>query len=196
MKLTKLAQNFKITKNSPIADQVGKKRDSVEYEINCIEAADVPDLATKLPEEIAKILNDSLEQHAKKLFAAHQTDWNYSPTVEEVTIENVYAELTKVSARGSRLLTKETLKDFATYYIKAATEILGKSEKVAQNGATLIEGKFASILGNPAAIEAMKNNLFAISESDEFDDSYAEILAGLLEILTEATQVEVDAEAL
>lgn len=196
MKATKLTQNFKITRNSPIADQLGKKRDSVSYEINCIEPTDVPQLATDLPEQIAKILNDSLEQHAKKLFAANQTNWDYVPSAEEVTIEAVYAELTKVSARGTRLLTKETLKDFAQYYIAAATSILGKTDKVAHNGASLIENKFASILGNPAAIEAMKANLIQISDSDDFDDSYSEMLAALLEILTEATQIEIDAEAL
>lgn len=194
MKTTQITQNFKVTKQSPIAEQIGQKRASVTYDINALEPADIPELNA---EHVALILNNSLETYAKKLFAASPTNWDYVPTLDQVTIDNLYADLTAESKRGgNRLLTKETLSDFADYYNKVAVSILGKSDTSARNGAEVIRQKLTPVLGNAKALEVFATNLGALTESDEFDDKYLPILEALLEIATDAMDVNISADAL
>lgn len=189
-------QHFKQTKNSPNPEQVGVKRESVNVTLPGYSPDEIVELATAKATEVAEIVNSVIVQRAKKLFLDNTYDWNYIPSAEDCSVDAIYSALVAESARGSRTITKESLRQAATYYVTAATEILGKSAKVAQNGATLIESKFAGILGNPAAINAMTQNLLALVDSEQFNLEYAEIFAALLEILTSATQAEIDADAL
>lgn len=189
-------QHFKQCKSSPNPEQIGVKRESVTVTLPGYSPAEVIELATSKSTEVAEIINSAIIQRAKRLFLDNTYDWNFIPSEADCSVDAIYAALVAENSRGSRTITKESLKQAATYYVDAATEILGKSEKVAQNGATLIESKFAGILGNPAAINAMTQNLIALVDSEQFNLDYAEIFAALLEILTSATQAEIDADAL
>lgn len=189
-------QHFKQTKNSPNPEQIGVKRESVNVTLPGYLPEEIASLAAEKPVKLAEIVNSVIIQRAKKLFLDNTYDWGFVPSESDCSIDAIYDSLVAESARGSRTITKESLRQAATYYVEAATEILGKSAKVAQNGATLIESKFAGILGNPAAINAMTANLIALVDSEQFNLDYAEIFAALLEILTSATQAEIDADAL
>lgn len=189
-------QHFKVTKKSAIPDQIGKKRESVAVSLPGFAATDIPPLAESFAAEIAAILNEAISQRAKKLFLANSENWDFVPADSECSLEAIYSDLIAVSSRGSRTLTKESLKLAASYYSGAAIQFLGKSPKVAENGATLIEAKFAPILGNPAAVEVMKSNLLAICENENFDVDYLPQFEALITILLEATQSEIDENAL
>lgn len=195
MKTAQFKQTFKVTKNSTVAEQIGKKRETVEYEINTLESADIPE---QNPDHLAVILNSALETFAKKQFAANTFNWDYIPAAADITVSAVYADLTAVNARGgSRILTKESLADFATYYIKVAIEHLGKSEKAASNGAEIIKAKLAPMLGNPKALEVFMLNLTQVAELETFDTSYFPVVESLLEIITSAMESElITADAL
>lgn len=194
MKTAQFTQSFKVTKNSPVAEQIGKKRPTVSYEISVLEASDI---AEHNPEHVAVILNAALETYAKKQFAANSTNWDYAPTLSDITINAVYADLTAVNARGSRTLTKESLADFAAYYVKLAVEFLGKTEKSAENGAAVINLRLTPLLGNPKALEVFMLNLTSVIEVESFDASYLPVVEALLEIISGAMEAElITADAL
>ena len=170
------------------------KRDPIAINYSAIESADVADLDST---QVAVILNDALVSYAKKLVMAKADDWSYVPDESEITLSAVYDDLTSPSKRGQRLITKQSLAKFASYYREVCVTILGKSERAAIAGEQVINSKFTLIAAKPDAIATFKGNLLALIESDDFDtETYAELLAALIDILESLEQPEFDADAL
>jgi hypothetical protein len=200
MKQVTYTQNFRITNKSPKPEQVKQKRKSVEYQIETFEADDIGSLDK---EKLAVVVNDALEQYAKKLFLNNTYEWDYVPSVADVNFDAVYADITAARAAGTRLITNASLAEFAGIYETLAVKLLSKSEKSAALGAKVIREKLIPIIANQSAVIAFSENLVSLTEFDEFktvaQSSEFDIEAigtELIEMLSQALDKEISADAL
>lgn len=191
MKPTTIKQTFKIVRatNSAAPEELrGKKRETVEYQINMIEPDDLPAIPA---EQTILIINAALENHAKKLFAENTFDWNFVPSLEQVTVQAVFDDLTAERKTGKRILTNASLAAFAEVYAELAVSKLGKSAAGAASGAKIIQQKLAPIMGNSAALTTFTSNLEQVLVLPDFDaDEHGEVVQALLELIEQSSQTE------
>lgn len=166
-------ENSELAKAHP--ELAGKKRDDVKFTF-------VPSATGN--EEVDTIVNEALATYGKSLISLHDTNWDYVPSKEEVTITALVAQINKPTARGGNvgLLTKDALALLAHDYVSWAIEA-GKKPAAAQTGADLIRGKFRRISGKVPVLRGMVANLESFTESEFATESNAEILAAALELL-------------
>lgn len=177
---------FKLTTADKEAGKTVKRPDLV-VTYSAVESAD---LDTFNPTQITAILNQNLESYAKRLITANKDNWDYSPVPADITIDNLYAEMTAESSRGKRLITKDSLKQFAEYYFEASQLLLAKSIQAAKNGAIVIESKCEKLISNKAALANFMDNLSNLATHEEFDSNYENICVALIELISDALAVE------
>lgn len=113
MKVINAKQDFKVVRDTQVkrlpelADRLGKKRESVNFELPVYEAADVaaPEFVAANGELLVTCLNNALSELAKAQFAANASNWEFVPTVESLSLEALKASFESVSK--GRILTLE-----------------------------------------------------------------------------------------
>lgn len=185
---------FKLTAADKEAGKTTKRPDLV-VSYNSVDSTDILNGEVN-QDRIAYIVNQSLESYAKRLIAANKDNWDYCPEVKDITVDNLYAELTAESTRGKRTLTKESLAAFAQYYETIGAKLIGKSATAAKNGAHVISLKLAPIAANKDAIANFSATLENLAVHEEFDSAFEGIIVALMEILSEALNMKVEIDDL
>lgn len=133
----------------------GKLRDTLEVSFPAVSEAYLDSLGF---EKLQVILNEYLVQYGKSLIAENSSDWDYIPKPNEITLENLYEEITKESGRGNRILSNANLELISEIYAEWATSV-GKSEQAIKTGKQIIVSRFKLILGAPEVILGFASNL-------------------------------------
>lgn len=155
---------------------VGKKRDDLTVTYNAITTEDVPTLQG---EHVALILNKAIESYGKQLIAEKETDWDYCPTQDDLTLEKVYEEYVRPSNKGNRILSKDALKAFANDYGIITQKYSDKEVKRIETFQKIIMNKFAVIAGNDQMVDkciALLNDYLSLIENDDVSDDDKEII--------------------
>ena len=119
MKLTTAKQDFKAVRETAVkrfpalASKIGQKRKTVEFQLPEYEVADLPELTANHGALLLTCFNAAIGNLAKDLFAEKADDWNYAPSVEELSPAALAASFEKVS-RG-RVLTLESAGKLAAW---------------------------------------------------------------------------------
>lgn len=185
---TQFIQNFKKVsdKSSP---RFGQKRESVTVTFEDVPVSEIPE------SQIAIIIKDSLTNYAKRLFTENSSDWNYVPSVDQITVANLVADLTKPDNRGSRVFTVANIAAFVTVYKTISVQQLGKTDTQASNAGELLIGKLNAVLAKPKIIDGMEANLLAVAETAEWETAVAanpvieEVLAKFIDIIEDTRKV-------
>jgi hypothetical protein len=184
-------QSFKVVrKGNPREGQTRPAIDVIYAPVLAVQVADYP------AEQVATILNDALVRYAKTLIAENGENWDYIPPVEQITIQNVYDELTKPSERGKRLLTKANISGvWGLEFVSLATTA-GKSQAYISTMLQIAEDKFIRLTADLS--DAGKARISSVAEflsSLEFNSPVAAgVNEKLIEILVEALEASPTAE--
>lgn len=164
------------TKDSSLASKVGQKRPDIKWSFEGIEATDVSSLNQ---DQVAFFLNQAIESYGRSLIADKNSDWDFIPASETLTLDEAFKAATTKASR-ERTLTKETAGEFAKFYAAHAASLLGIPEAAAKAAAAVLSSwmTYAKDEKVRAAIFARLNQLaVALSELDE-DSPVLEDFAG------------------
>lgn len=218
MKTTKATQSFKAVRATMVdripelADRVGKKRDSVEFELPCYEVADLPELTSQHAQLLLDCFNGAFANLAKDLFAANPANWSYVPTLADLSPAALAASFEKTSR--SRILTLESAGKLAAWLTKNLGKVVAGIQKVeptyqaAQLSAIIVviskfnayEAKGADYLAK--VLMRLEQIAAAIVDDEELASSYIEdttlpaVFDALVNKFTKVGEEEIDADAL
>lgn len=105
-----------------LADRLGKKRPVVEFELGQYEASDMEALVTGHTPLLLTCLNDAIAMLAKQKFAAQPDNWNYKPSADDLSLDQLAASFESQS-RG-RVLTLESAGKLATWLSKNLAQLV------------------------------------------------------------------------
>jgi hypothetical protein len=189
-----------------LADRLGKQRPAVEFMLPEYEATDLPDLVANHGPVLLTCLNEALSLFAKGLFAAKPSEWDFSPTLDDLSLEALAASFESVT-RG-RMLTLENATKLATWIQKnlaaivtgiqvsepafqatQASAIIGVIAKY-----TMYEGKGAEFADK--VIMRLNQIMEAVADSEELLSSFMEepVLAGIMEALVKKFSKSIEEE--
>lgn len=170
----------------------GQVRDAIQVSFISA-AAQLPDF----PEEkLIVLLNDSLTQFAKKRILENANDWNYIPSEDEITLENLYTDLTTQTAR-TRILTAKNLATWEIEFASLAT-LAGKSQAFIQTVSVLAKEKFIR-LSDPENHSRLLNVAKFLTELEfrgeipsAVNDKLLEIITGIIETPSVSADLTLD----
>lgn len=190
---------FKKVSDKAANPRAGQKRADLVWSFQGLEPSDV---ASADQSKVADMVNAMILAFGRKQIAEASDDWNFVP--KEVNFEAAWKDLTAENTK-TRLITKESLKALAAFYEEHSIVHLGVSIVSAKTGASLIEGRFKSVLGQKDVLKAMHSRIESLvevmagSEEEEVQEAilpFADLIEGILKEL-ETLQVEmISADAL
>ena len=178
-------------KDASLASKVGQKRPDIKWSFEGIEATDISSLNQ---DQVAFFLNQAIESYGRSLIAEKNSDWDFIPASETLTLEAAYVAATTKASR-ERTLTKETAGEFAKFYASHAAGLLGIPEAAAKAAAAVLTSwmTYAKDEKVRAAMFARLNQLVAaLGELDEDSEILADFasakcdLSAVLESLIKA----------
>lgn len=184
-------QSFKVVrKGNP---REGQTRAAIEVKYVPVLADQVADYPA---EQVSAILNDALVRYAKTLIAENGENWDYVPSADQITVQNVYEELTKPSERGKRLLTKANISGVWGLEFASLATTAGKSQAYISTMLQIAEDKFLRLTADLTdAGKARISNVAEFLSSLEFSSPVAAgVNEKLIEILVEALEASPAAE--
>lgn len=219
MKTVIAKQSFKsvsakqVELNPALADRLGKKRPTAEFQLPQYEASDLESLVAEQAPVLLTCLNNALSQLAKDKFAGAPTDWSWVPSVEtDLSLSALAASFE--SASRSRVLTLESAGKLAQWltanmaalvtgvqaiepgYMPAqATAIIGVVSKY-----TAYEAKGAEFLAK--IMLRLEQLAEAIASNDELAESFstepmlADVYDALIKRFTKSADDEISEDAL
>lgn len=109
--------------NPALADRIGKRRPDITWLAPKYES--LSELAG-LEKEVVFFINKAIESYGRELIAKDENaaNWNYVPTLDELSLVNAYKAATTVTSKA-RALTKVTAAHFAKFYSQHAPALLG-----------------------------------------------------------------------
>lgn len=135
MKTVIAKQSFKsvsakqVELNPQLADRLGKKRQTAEFELPVYEIADIPELVENHKPVLLTCLNAALAQLAKDKFAAAPSDWSWVPSVEaDLNLAALAASFE--SANRGRVLTLESASKLAQWLTRNMAALVTGIQKV------------------------------------------------------------------
>lgn len=179
-------------KDASLASKVGQKRPDIKWSFSGFEKEE--DLAHLNPEQVCFFLNQAIESYGRSLIAEKNSDWDFIPASETLTLEAAYVAATTKASR-ERTLTKETAGEFAKFYAAHAASLLGIPEAAAKAAAAVLSSwmTYAKDEKVRAAMFARLNQLVAaLGELDEDSEVLADFasakcdLSAVLESLIKA----------
>lgn len=177
-------QNFKKVgkKDSP---KYGQTRESIK-----VSFTNTKEYYREVSEEkIVHILNEAVTQYAKKLILENTDDWNYVPSIEQLTLDELYTDLTTATAR-TRILTNKNIDSWFVEFASLATSA-GKSQAYIQTIQQLAKDKFSRLSGEENAERLTKVAEFFTELDDDFRDEMNKQVNGKwLELFTEMLSAE------
>lgn len=167
------------------SSRFGQKRESFAVEFPDIVVSEIPE------SQIVKIIEDSLVSYGKRLIAENGSDWNYCPSMDDLTVANLYADLCKPDSRGSRAFTVANIAAFATVYKTIMVQECGKTDSQAKAGYDLLVAKLTPILAKEKLIAGMENNILAVASTQAWEVAVANnpvieaVMAKFIDIIEE-----------
>lgn len=182
---------FRPLRKATATRKVGDVRPAITVQYEPVETND------PMHPQLSDAANYVLEQYAQALVNERSDDWDYVPSVDEVTLTNWHRWETTVASR-KREVTAATLGKFADAYVEWAQTVLGKTEAVAMIGAQVIRDKMIKIVGSRELCGVMLGNIEAIvSGVDESELAPHEaVISWIVDKLTVAAKIEVTADSL
>lgn len=189
-----------------LADRLGKQRPAVEFSLPEYEAVDLPVLVAEHGPVLLTCLNEAISLFAKSLFASKPSEWEFSPSPEDLSLEALAASFESVT-RG-RMLTLENATKLATWIQKnlaaivtgiqvtepafqatQASAIIGVIAKY-----TMYESKGAEFADK--VIMRLNQIMEAVADSEELLSSFMEepVLAGIMEALVKKFSKSIEEE--
>lgn len=174
--------------------RAGLKRPDLSWEFPAFESSD--DLSSVPVEKVLKVLNKFTEDFGRKLIAQAGDDWDFVPSLEQVTFEKAFEDCFSPTSR-SRLVTKDALQKLGAFYVSKA-QVLGVAAAAALAGSKVIESRFALISGKNDALEVMSNRLLSLIEVCEPAEvePFADLIEALIQEISALQAVELSADLL
>ena len=189
MKTIKTKQTFKSVSAKQVelfpalADRLGKKRPVVEFELGQYEPADMETLVASHTTLLLTCLNDAIAGLAKAKFAAQPADWNYVPSSEDLSLEEL-AKSFESQSRG-RVLTLESAGKLATWLSKNLAQLVTAIQAIEPAYTPAQAQAIIGVIAKYTAYEAKGSEFLAkvlmrleqIMEAIGSDDSLAEAIS-------------------
>lgn len=218
MKTVTAKQDFKVVKDTivkrfpELSDRVGKKRETVSFELPVYEASDLPELTAQHGGLILDCFNNALANLAKDLFAAESANWDFVPSLDMLSPAALAASF-ETQSKG-RLLTLESAGKLAAWITRNLSAVVAEIKKADENYSAaqlsaicVVIGKFTAYEAKSADYlnkvllrleqisEAIGNNE-ALAESFIQDDSLPAVYDALVKRFSKNIETEIDADAL
>lgn len=175
-------QNFKIVKNTS-SPKFGQTRESIS--VSFVNAAD--QLADLSETKLHRILNEGLIQYAKKLILENGDNWEYIPSAEQITLEELYSDLTTTKSRA-RILTNKNIEAWFIEFASLATTA-GKSQAYISTIGILAKEKFARLAGAENSARLAKVAEF-FTELEFRDEMNSQVHEKLIELITDMLETD------
>lgn len=190
---------FKKVSDKAANPRAGLKRPDLVWAYQGIEGSELDTLPAN---EVAAMVNSVILAFGRKKIADASDDWNFSP--KDINFQTAYQDLIAENTK-TRLITKESLKALGAFYEEFAIRMLGVSIVAAKTGASLIEGRFKTVLGQKDVLKAMHSRIESLveamagSEEEEIQEAilpFADLIEGILNELASLQIEMVSADAL
>lgn len=114
-------------KSPALESKIGQKRPDITWYFSGLDhenSADfVRDLESLKDEHVAFFLNKAIENYGRDLIAERGTNWEYVPSMDELTLEKAFDYYSQETSR-KRTLTKQTAIAFGLVYQKLAPSLI------------------------------------------------------------------------
>lgn len=102
-------------------------------------------VVASIPKQVAAILNKAMLEETKAMFVANKDNWDYVPDYKLAGLKVIGDKLLEPVRKG-RTITKVSLASLGNWYESYSINVLGKTEKAANNGNKIIADNFSQYL--------------------------------------------------
>lgn len=180
MKQITFTQNFKEVKRAD-SPKLGQTRESI-----AVSFTDTAEYYTTVdPAKLTHILNDAITQYGKKLILENTDNWDYIPTAEQLTLDELYDDLTTSKAR-TRILTNKNIDSWSIEFASLATAA-GKGQAYISTVIELTKERYVRLSSGEKNLQRLANvSEFILSISDDFrDELNQQVTSRLIDLITE-----------